>query len=195
MAEFDSRERISNLVCSTHPIGGLTERQYQVIFKREDATIDQIEAINWKRPAMNDYCKLPIGFAFNLKSINYDSNNKNYVVTLILRDQYLGDVTRYQAEIATKDETISTMTTEHAAAIAEKDSTITSLNAQLAEADETILAMNTQLEEADEAMLALYEQMSAAEGGDQPAPSDGADDPALTGDETGPVDDTAEPAS
>lgn len=163
MAEFDSRERIAGLVCTTRALGGLTDRLYEVVFKREDATIDQLEEISWKRPPVNDYCKLPIGFAFNLKSITYNTYAKAYVVTLIVRDQYLGDVTRYQEEIANKDETIATMTSDHAAAIAAKDATINDLNGQLADADETIIAMSDQLAEADEAMMQLYEQMMASE--------------------------------
>lgn len=175
MAEFDPRERIEGLACTTRAVGGLTERLYEVIFKREDATIEQIEAISWKRPDGNDYCKLPKGFAFNVKGIDYDSSKKAYVVTLILREQYLGDVTRYQEEIASKEQTIAEMTDNHAAALAEKDAAINTLNTQLAEADEAMIAMSTQLEEADEtiismamqleeadeAMIALYEQMEA----------------------------------
>lgn len=191
MAEFDPRERIEGLVCETSAIGGLTERLYKVVFKREDATIDQIEKISWKRPAMNDYCKLPIGFAFNMKSINYNSRNKTYEVILILRDQYLGDVTRYQTEIASKDETIHTMETTHATEIAEKDSTITGLSNQLAEADEavvtiadqlneadnTIIEMRSMLEEADNTITALYEQLgSVSEDTNADTPTDSTTD-------------------
>lgn len=155
MADFDSREKIGGLICTTSSIGGIHDKHYEVKFKREHATMKQIESISWKRPPVNDFCKLPKGFAFDMVGLTYNSADGYYTVKLRVRDQYLGDVTRYQEEIAGKDATIA----EKDETIAAKESTITSLNSQLAEADETILTMSDQLAEADEAMLALYEQM------------------------------------
>ena len=120
--------------------------KYTVDFDRKDATLEQIEGINWAKPAIQ-YTGvhereqgLPEGYGFDVEKIEYHSCCKTYRVYLKVAAQYLGDVTGYQAQIA-----------ELEAAAAEKDSTITAQTAQLAEAKENLAAATAQLAELEAA--------------------------------------------
>lgn len=124
---------------------------YKVVFERENASLEQIEAINWAKPVI-EYIGphgsepgLPEGYGFDVVGITYDSRCKSYTVELMTASQYLGDVTGYQEEIAALNGTV-----------AEKNAAIANLQEQLAEADELAIA--------------LYEAQTAAE--DAPAESD-----------------------
>lgn len=118
---------------------------YKVAFEREYASLEQIEAINWSRPAVeyiglhSSEPVLPEGYGFDVVGITYDSNCRTYYVELKTARQYLGDVTGYQTEIASLN-----------IAAAEKDSLIM-------EQQRNILDLQDQLAEADELAIALYE--------------------------------------
>lgn len=94
---------------------------YSVDFSRDDATLEQIEGINWEKPAIQyvgdskNERGLPEGYGFDVDKIEYLSNIRVYRVHLRVAAQYLGDVTGYQAEIAEKNNTIA----EQAAQLAE----------------------------------------------------------------------------
>lgn len=94
---------------------------YSVDFSRDDATLEQIEGINWEKPAIQyvgdseNERGLPEGYGFDVDKIEYLSNIRVYRVHLKVAAQYLGDVTGYQAEIAEKNNTIA----EQAAQLAE----------------------------------------------------------------------------
>ena len=118
---------------------------YRVVFERENASLEQIEAINWAKPVI-EYIGphgsepgLPEGYGFDVVGITYDSGCKSYTVELKTASQYLGDVTGYQEEIAALNGTV-----------AEKNAAIANLQEQLAEADELAIALY-EAQAADEA--------------------------------------------
>lgn len=118
---------------------------YRVVFERENASLEQIEAINWAKPVI-EYIGphgsepgLPEGYGFDVVGITYDSGCKSYTVELMTASQYLGDVTGYQEEIAALNGTV-----------AEKNAAIADLQEQLAEADELAIALY-EAQTADEA--------------------------------------------
>lgn len=79
---------------------------YSVVFEREYATLEQIEAVNWAKPNVEyigphgEEPGLPEGYGFDVVKITYDSNCRSYTVELQVSSQYLGDVTGYQAQVA-----------------------------------------------------------------------------------------------
>ena len=113
---------------------GSQNGRYLVKFEREFASLEDIEGINWTKPAIehtNPQCPdefgLPVGYGFTVAGIIYDSRTKSYTVELQVAEQYLGDVAGYQSQIDEKD-----------AAIAEKDATISQQAADLAAKETTI---------------------------------------------------------
>ena len=113
---------------------GSQNGRYLVKFEREFASLEDIEGINWTKPAIehtNPQCPdefgLPVGYGFTVAGITYDSKTKSYTVELQVADQYLGDVAGYQSQID-----------ELQAAAAEKDSTISQQAADLAAKETTI---------------------------------------------------------
>ena len=100
--------------------------QYQILFERENASLEQIEAINWERPVIekltnrDNEAGLPEGYGFDLVKITYDSNTRSYTATVQTARQYLGDVTEYQAQV----ETLQRDAAQKDAAILEKEHTI-----------------------------------------------------------------------
>lgn len=132
--------------------------QYSVDFDRGDATLEQIEAINWAKPTI-EYVGphgsepgLPEGYGFDVAKIEYLSNTKTYRVHLKVASQYLGDVTGYQAQI-----------TDLESAAAEKDSTISTQAAQLQEQSATIAGQAATIEEQASTIQTLQEAGTAAE--------------------------------
>lgn len=86
--------------------------RYTVLFERTCASIELIETIDWSHPTVERIgtgttTALPEGYGFDVVNIEYLSAVKTYRVTLQVGEQYLGDVTEYQAQIAEKDETIA----------------------------------------------------------------------------------------
>lgn len=100
--------------------------QYQALFERENASLEQIEAINWERPVIEKLTKrdnevgLPEGYGFDLIKVTYDSSTRSYTVTVQTARQYLGDVTEYQAQVKTLQQEAA----QKDAAILEKEQTI-----------------------------------------------------------------------
>lgn len=80
--------------------------RYSVVFEREYATLEQIEAVNWAKPNVEyigphgEEPGLPKGYGFDVVKITYESNCRSYTVELQVSSQYLGDVTGYQAQVA-----------------------------------------------------------------------------------------------
>ena len=80
---------------------GSKNGRYLVKFERESASLEDIEGIDWTKPAIehtNPQCPdefgLPAGYGFTVAGITYDSKTKSYTVEL-------------QAAAAEKDSTIS----------------------------------------------------------------------------------------
>lgn len=85
---------------------GSANGQYRLLFERENATLEQIEAINWAKPTIEKLtdrdCEqgLPEGYGFEVADITYANSTRSYTVTVKTARQYLGDVTEYQAQVA-----------------------------------------------------------------------------------------------
>lgn len=138
------------LSCAASPANG----RYTVVFEREFASLEQIEAVNWDKPTV-EYIGphgsedgLPEGYGFEVEDIRYRSSTKSFDVILKTASQYLGDVTGYQDQIdqleaasAEKDDTISAQASqiqEQTAALQEKEATITEQAATIQDQAATI---------------------------------------------------------
>ena len=111
---------------------GAQNGRYLVKFERESASLEDIEGIDWTKPTIehtNPQCPdefgLPAGYGFTVAGITYDSKTKSYTVELQVADQFLGDVTPYQEQIAQ----LESEAVEKDATIAEKEAAIKALEA------------------------------------------------------------------
>lgn len=120
--------KISGIPCGMVSRGSVNG-QYRVLFEREYATLEQIEAIPWASPVIQGECALPKGYGFQVRDIQYTHGNRSYTVTLEVKEQYLGDVAGYQAQVAKLQGTV----TEQAAALQEQEATIESQTQSIAE--------------------------------------------------------------
>ena len=116
---------------------------YIIVFERDAATLEQIEAVNWASPTITGDTILPKEYGYELTGITYSSSDHSYRVTVRVARQYLGDVTAYQEQITELQADKTALAQESAS----RQAQITELEGQLAEADE--------------ALIALYEQQSA----------------------------------
>ena len=160
--------------------------EYTVRFERENASLDQIEAINWERPEIaslvDETCPLPRG-GFDVAGITYNHSERTFDVTLRLKAEFFGDVSAYAAELAEKtaafneqEQTIAELgddliaaeknVREKAAEIEAKTAEIEAKDARISEQSETIniqtqqiAALNADLAEADAMVMELYEQL------------------------------------
>lgn len=91
---------------------GTTNGRYCVTFERSEVTLEQIEAINWEAPSMKrmtdaeNELELPNGYGFTLVDLRYQHSTQLFIAELQTAQQYLGDVTEYQAQIQALTETI-----------------------------------------------------------------------------------------
>lgn len=89
-----------------------TNGRYRVTFERSEASLEQIEQINWSAPALTNISGsaqelgLPAGYGFTLVDLCYQHTNRIFIAELQTAQQYLGDVTGYQEEIRQLNETI-----------------------------------------------------------------------------------------
>ena len=111
---------------------GSQNGRYLVKFEREFASLEDIEGIDWTKPAIehtNPQCPdefgLPAGYGFTVAGITYDSRTKSYTVELQVADKFMGDVTPYQEQIAQ----LESEAAEKDATIAEKEAAIKALEA------------------------------------------------------------------
>lgn len=86
--------------------------RYCVTFERSEAALEQIEEINWSSPTLTNVSAsqqepgLPVGYGFTLADLRYQHANRVFIAELQTAQQYLGDVTGYQAEILQLNEAI-----------------------------------------------------------------------------------------
>lgn len=86
---------------------------YCITFEREEASLEQIEQIQWAKPTivrLTDYEEelgLPEGYGFEITDIRYQHSGRYFIVEVRTAQQYLGDVTGYQAQIDTLSSTIT----------------------------------------------------------------------------------------
>lgn len=121
---------------------GASNGVYEIVFERECASLEQIEAVNWAKPAIEGNTILPKDYGFEVEGINYSSHDKSYRVTVRVARQYLGDVTAYQEQIDELREDKRQLTEQNAAQ------------------KEEIGLLEGQLTEADEALISMYEQQA-----------------------------------
>lgn len=121
---------------------GASNGVYEIVFERECASLEQIEAVNWAKPTIEGDTILPKDYGFEVERINYSSHDKSYRVTVRVARQYLGDVTEYQEKIEELREDKRQLAGQDAA----QREYISSLEEQLAEADEAAISLYEQLE-------------------------------------------------
>ena len=91
---------------------GAVNGRYCVTFERTEATLEQIEQINWATPTLTriteseDEMGLPVGYGFELTDLRYQHAGRIFVAELQIAQQYMGDVTAYQEEIQILNNTI-----------------------------------------------------------------------------------------
>jgi len=138
--------------------------QYSVTFERENAKLEEIESINWARPeivrlgAREGAWELPVGYGFEVIGIDYEHSTKIYRVNLQVAEQYLGDVTGYQSQIAELETTV----TEQAATIQSQQTDIESKEAAIEAQTATISQQECTIQEQAAAIEELKESSSAA---------------------------------
>ena len=146
MSLYGDKFKIGGLSCGL-VLRGSSNGEYRVVFEREFASLEEIEALEWDPPTLEGECILPAGYGFTVKDIQYSAATRSYQVVLQVGAQYLGDVTGYQAQVAELQGTIQTQQNT----IAEKDSTI-------AQQEETIQTQTATID----SQAAAIEELEAA---------------------------------
>lgn len=131
MSLYGEKFKIGGLSCGL-VLRGSANGEYRVVFEREYASLEQIEALEWDPPILEGECILPEGYGFTVKDIQYSAATRSYHVVLQVGTQYLGDVTGYQAQV-----------TELQGTIQEQAGTIETQTATIASQAETIEEMET----------------------------------------------------
>ena len=79
--------------------------QYSLVFQRCDASLEDIEGIDWSRPVVTEAADryrdspLPEGYGFEVEGIDYSYSLETWTVRLRTQRQKLGDVTGYQIQV------------------------------------------------------------------------------------------------
>lgn len=131
---------------------------YTVHFCKDDATLADIEGIDWahlvvKRELGNDerfHC-LPEGYGFKLNSVNYVGSMNQYIAEISVLKQYLGDVTGYQAQIEEMEEKAK----EYQSQIEEQEERAKEYQAQIEEQETKISGLEEDCAAAKAAVEAL----------------------------------------
>ena len=103
MSHYGVCAKIGGVPCGLILRDPMWNGRYQVVFEREFASLEEIEDIDWIRPEMatlSGPAVLPEGFGFEVVRITYDSGTRAYTVELKTAEQFLGDVSGYQAQVA-----------------------------------------------------------------------------------------------
>ena len=122
MSLYGNKIQIDGVSCGL-VMRGSVNGQYLVVFERELATLEQVEAIHWEQPTIEGDCILPTGYGFTVSDIRYSAATRSYTVVLQVGEQYLGDVTAYQSQVAQLESTVA----QQRAELQEKDETIAQL--------------------------------------------------------------------
>lgn len=125
MSLYGSSVRIDGIPCGL-VMRGSGNGQYLVVFERELATLEQVETIHWEQPSIEGECILPVGYGFVVSDIRYTAATRSYTVVLQVGEQYLGDVTGYQSQMAELESAVARQQEE----IRQKDDTIAQLESE-----------------------------------------------------------------
>lgn len=151
MSLFGTQVTICGVPCAM-VLRGAANGQYQAVFERERAGLEEIEAIHWSRPVLEGDSLLPAGYGFAVEHISYSSVNRCYTVSLKVAKQYLGDVTGFQAQVE-----------ELTAGVADRENRLQAQAAAIQERDETIQAQAETIQSQGEAIQALEAAGTAAQ--------------------------------
>lgn len=116
---------------------------YCITFEREEARLEQLENIQWATPSivrLTDHegeLGLPEGYGFEITDIRYQHSGRYFVVEVRTAQQYLGDVTGYQAQIDDLTQTIRQQQTALDSQTAETAAMISSMEAAYEEGVES----------------------------------------------------------
>lgn len=127
---------------------------YRAVFEREFASLEDIEGIQWDQPVIEGDCILPDGYGFTVEDIEYSAATRSYTVVLKVGQQYLGDVTGYQAQV----EELNQKVAQKDEAINERDAAISEKDAQLAEKDRVIQEREQAAQAREEELEAAYQE-------------------------------------
>lgn len=98
---YSNNTTIDGVRCTVSPVGGLGSGKFRALFERELASLEQIEAISWDSPVIaGDSAGLPAGCGYQVDDITYAHGTRTYQVAFHVLEQYLGDVSGYQAQVA-----------------------------------------------------------------------------------------------
>lgn len=126
MSLYGNRCSIGGVSCGV-VLRGTVNGEYRAVFEREFASLEDIEGIQWDRPQIHGECILPAGYGFTVRDIQYSAANRSYTAILQVAEQYLGDVTGYQSQVAELKEELARKDREldeTAASLSEKESNI-----------------------------------------------------------------------
>lgn len=146
MSMYSTNIKIEGVPCGV-VMRGPKNGEYLAVFEREFASLEDIEAIPWKRPEIQGECVLPSGYGFEAKEITYNSALRTYTVRLEVGNQYLGDVTGYVAQVSDLE-----------GQMAEKDATIAQQAAEIQAQQETIQNQQETIQALETASIALKAQ-------------------------------------
>ena len=98
---YSNKTSIDGVRCTVSPEGGLGSGKFRALFERELASLEQIEAISWDSPVIaGDSAGLPAGCGYQVDDVTYAHSTRTYQVSFHVLEQYLGDVSGYQAQVA-----------------------------------------------------------------------------------------------
>ena len=140
MSLYGSGIRIDGVPCGLVTRGS-SNGQYLVVFERELATLEQVEAIHWAQPTIEGDCILPAGYGFTVSDIQYSAAARSYTVVLQVGEQYLGDVTGYQSQVAELESAVARQEEEnqkHEETIAQLENTVASQEEEIRQKEESI---------------------------------------------------------
>lgn len=127
MSNFGESWRIDGITAA-YVTRGQENGVYQVLFERCHAELPAIEAIRWDhptveplRPDVAGMVGLPAGCGFTVTDITYDHISQSYTVTVQVAEQYLGDVTGYQAQVAELEGQVAQAQTQTEEALAQAE--------------------------------------------------------------------------
>lgn len=140
MSLYGTNIKIDGRICGLIMRGG-QNGYYIAIFEREFVSLDEIEGIDWSHPTIEGETVLPVGYGFEVVDIQYKMSTRSYQVVIRTAEQYLGDVTAYQAQVSELQDTVSQQTADIQAKdleIQQKTETIETQTQQIQEKDLTI---------------------------------------------------------
>ena len=140
---YGSPIQISGVPCGL-VTRGVSNGRYLAVFEREFASLEDIEAIPWDKPSIAGECILPAGYGFTVADIHYRANTRSYIVELQVAQQYLGDVSGYEAQVSELEGQVAQQQADLQAKAQElesKEATIQEQQATIQEQEDTIQAL------------------------------------------------------